>query len=65
MNEKCTLGNSNGVADRAVVVLNSWISFASPESCSCPVKGWAWEMLSPSMMWLCTKVALNTKWRAI
>ncbi len=47
------------------VILKCRIWLASFALWSLPVKGWAWEMFSPSMIWLCTKAELDMKWKVM
>lgn len=48
----------------AAVRLKSWMRPASSCVWFAPLKMWAWEMLSPFMIWLWIKAALNRKYNA-
>ena len=54
-------GSSVPLARTDNVVLKRKISSAAPAVCCLPAKKWEWVMFCPSMVWLCTKAALNTK----
>lgn len=58
-------GTSIGTAATVGVILKSWMIPASSSVCCSWVKGWAWEILCPSMLWLWINEALSAKYRAI